>query len=431
MTTNPPEQFERSDDANDPLLDRLLSEAEWPRPDAGAIRRLESFVTTALADSRTNTAPAKRHSATPGRRDGLRSLMLATAITAAMVLAFVAGRWTTPDVAGGAASADNGKRPADGSNARAMRVETVQPELVPDQDAVLSRGMAADDVPYSQVPTAMDQRENLQPKPDPLTEKRSRLTQRERMRQQLDSVLACLEEDSEIDPVCCQSLMPRRAEFEFMLSEVIRSTTGQRQTAAVTAMGFVGTDGSVPMLLGSSATGDLRTAAIEAAKRCSSEQMLAGLVLQKGDASLRKEFLTELAHRSTPQAAQAWLYLVRTPASCELCLELVDELSPALIEALIAELDASLIDDRMAAILSLGRRADEQTLKRMTTLCQQFPGRWEPVAILMWNGSEPALKSLTAMQKDAERYAVLRTAAVQLESYVGKTSQVRTGIDAP
>lgn len=444
MTTNSRAEFEPPDSdescslapsgpsaCSDSVLDQLLSEAKWPEPDTEAISRLESIVTTALAESMQNVAPAELKRAGLRRRTGLRSLTLATALAAGLLFAFLAGRWTSPDVVDGVAATKIVEQPSDSGQTPPNAVETSPTQPAATNDPSPSNSMAAVDLQNPKHPTESNPSETLVPKADPLTEKRRRLTQRERMQQQLDAVLLCLEEDGRVDASCCESLMPRRAEFAFLLGEMIRNTTGQRQTAAVTALGFIGTDGSVPMLLQSSATGDLRTAAIEAAKRCSSEQMLAALVLQKGDQSLRAEFLVELAHRTTPQAATAWLHLMRSPESRELCLQTVDELSPALIDVLFAELDAPLIDDRMAAILSLGRRADEPTLKRVTRLCQQYHWRWEPVAILMWNGSESAMKTLTDLQKIAERYAVLQTASVQLESFGGRYSKVRTGNDAP
>ena len=435
MNLNAGAEFERADSdascslapsgpsvCSDPVFDQLLSEAQWPEPEPAAIGRLQSFITTALADSQGNAASVEPLSSSSRHFTRLRSLTLATALAAALLVAFLAGRWTSPDTADGVAATKNADEPSDSGQTRPKGVGAALAQPAPANRSSDAGNMASTDVPDANNPTVSESQEKLQPKPDPLNEKRRRLTQRERMQQQLESVLACLEEEREVDASCCQSLMPRRAEFEFLLGEMIRSATGQRQTAAVTALGFVGTDGSVPILLQSDLKGDLRNAAIEAAKRCSSEQMLAGLVMQKGDPLLRKEFLTELAHRTTPQAALAWLHLIRTVETREPALQVVDELSPALIERLFTELDAPLIDDRLAAILSLGRRADEQTLKRTTRLCQQYPGRWEPVAILMWNGSEPAVKTLMNLQKDVERYAVLQTATVQLESFVGASS---------
>ena len=153
--------------------------------------------------------------------------------------------------------------------------------------------------------------------------------------------------------------------------------------------------------------------------------MLAALVVQGGDAATRKELLIELAHRKTPQAALIWLHLVRTPACRDLCLQVVDELSPELVDLLFAELDAPVIDDRLAAIQSLGRRGDDTTFRRTEFLCQNFPHRWEPVAILMWNGSEPAIGLLTRLQKNPERYAVIQTAAIQLKTATGAVSGSR------
>ena len=197
------------------------------------------------------------------------------------------------------------------------------------------------------------------------------------------------------------------------------------RAAAIAAMGFVGSDGTVPLLLEIAEKPDLRTTAVQSVKRVSSEQMLAALVVQGGDAATRKELLIELAHRKTPQAAFIWMHLVRTPDCRDLCLQVVDELSPELIDLLFAELDAPVIDDRLAAIQLLGSRCDESTFRRTELLCQNFPHRWEPVAILMWNGSETAMGFLARLQKNPERYAVIQTAAIQMKAATGAGSGSR------
>jgi hypothetical protein len=165
---------------------------------------------------------------------------------------------------------------------------------------------------------ANNQPGKLTPSADPVSAKRKRLSQRDKMKQQLDSVLACLEEGQKAE-TCCQTLLPRKAQFEYLLTEIVRTATGQRQTAAIAAMGFVGSDGTVPLLLEIAEKPDLRTTAVQSVKRASSEQMLAALVLQGGDVATRKELLIELAHRKTPQAAFIWLHLVRTPDCRDLC----------------------------------------------------------------------------------------------------------------
>lgn len=421
MTTKLFDGFDSPEPADDPDLDQLLSEARWPEPDGDTLARLQSMVSSVLASSIDvqETRIAAPVPTSGDRWTQMQRLALAAAVAAALLVAFLAGRWTSSDGREPLAGTQPTDQPAgvlnqteSGSVLPKSPTQEEQPAQVPN--------MAAADPVESKSSFSAEEPKSALPLPDPLSEKRRRMTQREKMHQQLESVLACLEKGQNVDASCCQSLMPKRAEFEFLLAEIIRNATGQRQVAAVTALGFVGTDGSVPGLLQSASSESLRAAAVKAVKRCSSEQMLAALVLQPGNQALAEEYVRELAHRSTPKAAFAWLHLVRTPESRDLCLRLADELSPALVNILFSELDAPVMDDRMAAILSLGRRGDDQTLKRVTQLCQQFPGRWEPVAVLIWNGSELAMNTLTVMQQAPERYAVLQTASIQLKAFMSQ-----------
>ena len=403
----------------DAELDLLLSEAKWPEADAETLMRLSALTTTALQASGEDLAMTVKPLIAI-KSDRQNPWVVIAVSIAAIVLAFFAGRWTTPSDRQNEIVA----RPQKLNPSKVVETTAVPEQMTPSGDTEDKKSVAPfmSDTPKESL--ANNQSGKLTPTADPVSAKRKRLSQRDKMKQQLDSVLACLEEGQKAE-ACCQTLLPRKAQFEYLLAEVVRTATGQRQTAAVAAMGFVGSDGTVPLLLEIAEKPDLRTTAVESVKRASSEQMLAALVVQGGDAAARKELLIELAHRKTPQAAFIWLHLVRTPDCRDLCLQVVDELSPELVDLLFAELDAPVIDDRLAAIQSLGRRGDESTFKRTELLCQNFPHRWEPVAILMWNGSETAMGFLARLQKNPERYAVIQTAAIQLKTATGAGSGSR------
>ena len=473
-SSNQQQEQSENDLADDVQLDALLLQARWPEAEAAVLARLQKSIAAGLLDYPviieaaqtidSMEAPVPDNKSITMRTDSGRSgrgsvWMLLTSTLAVAVLAFFAGRWSSsnnqltqdtaspplhsqPSAISGQPSESPGRLPgatpsngvdasrlADSDN-KQMNREPLDPSFhqpaqstsQPPAGHPQSTDLQSPDQMLAETQPAAMENSTLQPEPDPLNNKRHRLTQREKMQLQLESVLTCLARQEKVDPSCCRSLLPRRAEFEYMLGEVIRNATGQRQLAAVTAIGFIGTDGSVPGLLRTSATDELRVAAVEAAKRCASEQMLAGLILQTGDAKLQLEFLTELAQRNTDRAVLAWLHLMRSPATRNLCQQAADRLSPTMIDAMFVNLDAPLLDDRIAAIQTLGWRTDLPTQNRILRTLQQFPNRWEPVAILMWNGSEPALKTLVNLQRNPEQFAVLQTAAIQLEAAVGGTS---------
>lgn len=419
MNKDSSSQSEFPDNDPDADLDQLLSEAKWPEADDEVLARLTAVTVNALQDP--VEAPVAMVSPLVDVKSHQQKRWMVVAVSiAGMVLAFQVGRWTTPS----GRQDDVVVKKQDLDSPKVIETTPLPEQMSPSDHAGEKKSVVPFMNDTSKESLAVNQPGTLTPSADPVGAKRKRLSQRDKMKQQLDSVLACLEEGQNAD-ACCQPLLQHRAQFEYLLTEIIRTATGQRQTAAIAAMGLVGSDGSVPVLLKAAEKPDLRTTAVQSAKRASSEQMLAALVLQGGDSPIRMEFLIELAHRKSPQAVSIWLHLVRTAVCRELCLQVVDELSPELVDLLFAELDAPLIDDRLAAIQSLGRRVDEATFRRTELLCQNFPHRWEPVAILMWSGSEPAMRLLASLQKNPERYAVIQTAAVQLDAAKGAGSGLR------
>lgn len=416
------DSFEKTDLPDGDLdaeLDLLLFEAKWPEADAETLMRLSALTTTVLQESGEDLSMTVKPLIAV-KSDRQNPWMVIAVSIAATVLAFFAGRWTTQSDRQNEIVA----RPQKLNPSKVVETTAVPEQMTPSGDTEDKKSVTPlmSDTPKESL--ANNQPGKLTPSADPVGAKRKRLSQRDKMKQQLDSVLACLEEGQKAE-TCCQTLLPRKAQFEYLLKEIVRTATGQRQTAAIAAMGFVGSDGTVPLLLEIAEKPDLRTTAVQSVKRASSEQMLAALVVQGGDASTRKELLIELAHRKTPQAAFIWMHLVRTPDCRDLCLQVVDELSPELVDLLFAELDAPVMDDRLAAIQTLGSRGDESTFKRTELLCKNFPHRWEPVAILMWNGSETAMGFLARLQKNPERYAVIQTAAIQLKAATGAGSGSR------
>lgn len=403
----------------DAELDLLLSEAKWPEADTETLVRLSALTTAALQGTGEDLATTVKPLIEVKSHRPKRWKVIAVSI-AGMVLAFFAGRWTTHSDR----QNDIAAKLLESNPSKVVETTLLPDQMAPAGDTASKKSVTPLMSNSPKESLAKSQEGKLTPSADPVSAKRKRLSQRDKMKQQLDSVLACLEEGQKAE-TCCQTLLPRKAQFEYLLAEIVRTATGQRQTAAIAAMGFVGSDGTVPLLLEIAEKPDLRNTAVQAVKRASSEQMLAALVVQGGDLATRKELLIELAHRKTPQAAFIWLHLVRTPDCRDLCLQVVDELSPELVDLLFAELDAPVIDDRLAAIQSLGRRSDESILKRTELLCQNFPHRWEPVAIMMWNGSETAMGFLTRLQRNPERYAVIQTAAIQLKTTTGAGSGSR------
>jgi hypothetical protein len=424
-------------EVSDEVLDAMLNRAQWPQVSATVIERLQSVFDAAVDDS----VPQPLVTSVRPVNEIISSRNVRLQYIAAMVLmlmAFLAGRWSVEQFGsrqteGAASNPSLAELTLDGVSPG--QISTTESVVQNSVDAALRSVVAVENggdssssgMPESGMSSGVSVTELPMPVMDEMPDDASRKRRRPNRvsyREQLDAVLTCLAEQEAADVGCVQPLLLRRSEFEYLLWEVIQNSTGQKQLTALTAMGFVGSRRSVPLLMKTSASNDqaLRAAAIAALKRCADEQTLAGFVLQQQRPELAFEFAAELANRRSEMALQTWFQLVQNPASRMTCLRVSDDLNPELVEMLFAALDASLVADRVSAAISLGSRTDKQTQQRLRGLVQQFPLRWEPVAALIWNGSSEAMQLLSQLQQDQQRFAVLQTAAVQLSAYTKQTS---------
>ncbi|MBL8816512.1 MAG: hypothetical protein JNL58_10815 [Planctomyces sp.] len=455
-----PDDIEEGKDVefSDSRLNELLSAAEWPEIPGDAVTRLralckESPEQSSVVDKPAAAVTAGRQSTDFRSAADLRSVAdvyrrnwISWIVTAGVIAAaFVAGQWfearrssrqvvRQPEVESPAVvSQDSPATEQTTENPANVGIEAAPSEMMPREDS--STDMVAETPSDAGVP------EKLIPTPEEAFgsggKHRSRRDKlREQYQTQLKSVLACLEEQQLKEhnseglqagagntsaDLCLRPLMEKREEFEYLLWEMIRTTTGQQRLTALTAIGYVGTPKSVPLLMSTTSDADLRGVALEALKRCADEATITGFVLQQRDDELSREFCAVLASRQTDSAAQAWIHLVQNPSRRSHCLQAADELSEELVERFFQMLDSSLAADRIAAAVSLGSRTDPQTRKRLVGLIQAFPHRWEPVAALMWNGSPESMRVLQQLQGDTTRFAVLQTASVQLTAFVGQS----------
>ncbi len=454
-------------DSSDDLLDALLQKAQWPEVTPQATRRLEQVVSVALQSMVPEVPDAFPKLARPSlRQSSYRWIVAATLI----MIAFLAGHWVGIQSASSSSARDelaSGKvdhiAGSDGQSANRTFPEQisnrtvdgvsgspVQNQMADERTAAQMRSAATDQVvaetekkktetsaiqlsppnalsnlPDAQAGNSMNTGTDalptpLKPQEDEISHGRP-IPRREQYKKQLEAVLACLAEQKEVDQGCVLPLMSKRAEFEYLLWEVIRNSTGQQRLTALTAVGLIGSERSVPMLMKSSAEQDLRSASLSALKRCASEKTLAAFVIQRQDERLAYEFAAELAHRPSHRAYQTWIHLVQNRDARTTCLQAANELRAELVDLMFSTMDAPLVADRVAAAISLGARTDAATRERLAALVKNYPLRWEPVAALMWNASPEAMHVLSLLQNDPQRIAVLQTASIQLSAYTGVT----------
>lgn len=398
---------------NDQQLDELLESAEWPQPDADCISRLQTAWDEAIG---TYSASPSRVAADAVHAKPVRARLRPVLLAASVLLAFLLGRWTQTDVHE-SRSADSQDEMDSGQQTAAAQDHTHR-GAGPDQNNVVDMPKPKQETMVANEGTQAT--ESVSPSPDKDFSRRRSYSKTLDLQLRVDSVLSCIENESVVDAECVEPLLKYRRESEYLLWQVVQNATGQRRVAAITAIGFIGSSVSVPSLVDTMRSKELRDASLNALKRCADENSLAVFVRQKQDRAVATDFARELTRRSAVRAVPVFLQLITVPECRDLCLPLANDFPAESVDVMLAALDSSLIRDRIAAAVLLGSRTDRNTLQRVVNLMQRYPTRWEPVAVLMWNGSPEAMSILKRMQNNPEQFVILQTASIQLKSFLAQ-----------
>jgi hypothetical protein len=105
-----------------------------------------------------------------------------------------------------------------------------------------------------------------------------------------------------------QPLMPRRAEFEQRMLARFNTFLGERETAAVELLGWLGSEASLPLLRHERYKPSAHVAAVRALLRLADNRTLARLERQEWDADLREEIAAELQSRNDRQIETSTLF---------------------------------------------------------------------------------------------------------------------------
>jgi len=423
------DQQSQSDLPDDEQLDQLLQGTIWPEADSAVIARLQSVwddaVETSGADATELISPqpqlVRATDVSESRRGVAQHWIRMAIVLGIAVAAFAVGRWSNNGPQKESSIAESDQRQDKSPRNPDSDQKPKEPRDVGNGVPGDHPAMSDDDSKMAVSDDEPDQ--SLIPVPEPERSYRRGRSRSAVLRDTVDSVLVCLEKTPDSDSSCVEPLLKFRRESEYLLWQVVQNTTGQRRLAAITAIGFVGSERSVPSLIQGLNEEELRTASISAIQRCADEETLAVFIQQQQDAELAREFVSVLVQRPVSRAQPVFLNLVEQPSTRTVCLNAVKELTPQFLNSVWAALDSRRVSDRMAAVLILGARKDEATVRRIVASIRSHPTRWEPVAALMWNGSPDAIKLLNQMQRDPQLFAVMQTAAIQLQSFVGPEQQ--------
>jgi RNA polymerase sigma factor (sigma-70 family) len=307
-----------NDEVTDEGLDQILNAAFWPEADDAAVGRLQRVWADAVREQQPVERPRLIRSevATVHPRRFASRVVAALGIVAGIVIAFFAGRWTQSVPQPAMNVVESAGRPEAEATTEPGNVERPSMDL-PTRAMPESPSIVVQDSVHGIVgePSTV-----LSPVPESQLGGRRGRTRTASLKQQLETVLTCIEQTANPQSSCVEPLLKWRRESEYVLWQVVQNATGQRRLAAITAIGFVGSDESVPSLLPGLADAELRETAKQAIMRCADVSTLAIFVRQTQEPELAAEFAQTLIGRPAMNSQPVFLQLVVHPDSRATCL---------------------------------------------------------------------------------------------------------------
>jgi hypothetical protein len=393
-------EFDRRPDTESPddPLDQLLSEAEWPQPDAETVNRLRRRWASLRAVHR-------------GRERRRRLLYWLTASAALITLA--ATWWLWPP-------APEESRP----------IAPVVPSPHVEQIAVDQNTDRSNtpDVPAPNVPDSerVDIDEPIMALSRPPTpyelllihsvERRSSIPPAE-TGPTLDTIIDEFLADPDADAAAVvASLKADHGTCEQKLLELIDDAPPPQQSRIIQLLQHVGSRRCVPKLLELSVSPAMHGDAMRALTVLADAETLAALASRETDSVSRQLLLTELLSRQDEQSLGAWLDLLMNGQTRDAALATLDENTMPPVRLLFDFMRGPDYSRRMAAAIVLGRLDDPDVTKSLIRLSQSNFNRQEALVGLLASRDKQAGRFLALATRDQTMVAAVYSAQLQLQS---------------
>ena len=372
-------------------LDRLLSQARWPEPEAERMARLGEHW---------------RQLQIGRRRQQLAYGVLATAASIVLVAGVAAWRGlsTAPEM-----TMSQAKQPAP----ERRHPPVAQPSLAPAE--IPQPGPAADQIVVSRDPNLYEQvilmRGGASRAP------RRAATNRAVRPGLLDELINALAEDAEAD--IDQRLAAVQGDLpscERLLGDIARQGDGGRRLGAARLLSRIGTARSLSLLTQLAGDPATHEAAIGGLARLAGERELARLASVEADERLRRDLLKALLERRTPDAVAFYLDFVSEPRLRAYALGALTETENPPAELLLAYLESPQNSRRLAAALALSRLSDPVVVERVCASVSGI-GRQEALIALLLSRSEQAAGCLNQARRNLYLVASVLAAERQLHLF--------------
>jgi HEAT repeat protein len=202
---------------------------------------------------------------------------------------------------------------------------------------------------------------------------------------------------------------------ERLLWKIVRQSDRERRLGAARLLSRIGSPRSLPVLMELAADPAIHEAAMLGLGRLAADHDLARWASIERDAALRRQLLSMLLARNTPDAVGLYLAFVNEAGSRSEALGVIAEMENPPAELLLGYLESPQQPVRLAAALALSRVPDPAVVERV---CASVAGisRREALIALLLSSSEKATGCLNEARENLYLVASVRAAEQQLDS---------------
>jgi hypothetical protein len=208
----------------------------------------------------------------------------------------------------------------------------------------------------------------------------------------------------------CEQLMPQRGRWEQELAALVAQSHGHTRLAAVRLLARIATPRSLPLLLQVRQWPPARRDATAAVARLANPLTLARLAQAEPWPDLQQRLLSALLQQGNDQAVYLFLQFVRQPATCEVALKAVPDVSRPPLDILFAYLQGPQVRTRIAAARVLGQVDDPQVSRRLIHLVFHGQASREALVALAASHEASAAEFVAQARRDLALAASMRAA---------------------
>jgi len=187
--------------------------------------------------------------------------------------------------------------------------------------------------------------------------------------------------------------------------------------AAIELVGYVGTAGSVPLLLELSRQPEAHAAAVRALGRLADSETLGRLAAEEPNADLQQELLAALVSRQDARSVAVYLALAAQPQTQQAALAALGRVDRPPVERLFQFLASPKREQRTAAAVALSKLDDPEVAKRLIRMVVHEGNRQEPLLALVASRQRDASSFVSLARRDPLLIGSVRSIEYRLRTF--------------